>query len=56
MFRFQWSVFLYLICIVPPIWILELHKLERWAELVNSTYVNKPINYQVHIHYMLIID
>ena len=36
-FRFQFSIFLYLLTIVPPVWIIELTKFGRWTEAQNAT-------------------
>ena len=39
-FRFQFSILLFIVTTVPPIWILELTKLGRWGNQLNVTATN----------------
>ena len=42
--RFQWSVFLYLVSIIPSVWILELQKIKRFeSALENQTHLSFEI-------------
>ena len=43
-FRFSFCVLTYLICVVPPIWFLELDKIDRYLEGLKYSSDNKTLN------------